>query len=194
MRQSLEFTQKFCAEIHGWLEDEEVEWLWKEANTLPAKGSWIEVGTWKGKSFAATALGASSNTTIIAVDTFLGTPSEMTTYHAEAMESGDPIFVEFQKNLAKLAALRPTLKLGYIRQNSLPVANATVHNSLDRVFLDAAHDYNSVLIDILMWHRTVKPSGKLIGHDYDLPDVRRAVKDCGMKIERGPIDLWWIQK
>jgi hypothetical protein len=48
---------------------------------------------------------------------------------------------------------------------------------LDFVFIDAAHDYNSVAEDIRMWHSKVNPGGFLIGHDQDWPTVDAAVLD-----------------
>jgi len=38
--------------------------------------------------------------------------------------------------------------------------------SLDLVYLDARHDYASVIADLAAWTPLVKPSGILAGHDY----------------------------
>ncbi len=194
MRQTLDFTQEYCAAIQGWLEPAEVEWLWTEAGKLPKDGCWTEVGVWKGKSYAATVLGATPGSSVYAVDTFLGTPSEIRTYHQEAMNPGDPIFKAFNDNLGRLQAIRTDVTCRFIRSFSMQVANDIVPRTLDRVFLDAAHDYASVLTDILVWHRNVKDGGKLIGHDFEFSEVQRALGDCGFELKNGPIDIWWIQK
>ena len=52
--------------------------------------------------------------------------------------------------------------------------------SLDFVFLDADHDYESVKADIAAWLPKVKPGGILAGHDYmcGWPGVDRAVAEA----------------
>ena len=51
-------------------------------------------------------------------------------------------------------------------------------NSLDFVFIDAAHDYESVKKDINAWYPKVKKEGIIGGHDYTwCDDVRRAVNE-----------------
>jgi predicted O-methyltransferase YrrM len=48
--------------------------------------------------------------------------------------------------------------------------------SLDFVFIDGSHDYESVCKDIDAWLPKVKPFGILAGHDYrHYEGVRRAV-------------------
>ena len=52
-------------------------------------------------------------------------------------------------------------------------------DELDFVFLDAAHDYQSVLADLQAWWPRIKKGGVLAGHDYDgamFPGVKRAVE------------------
>lgn len=40
------------------------------------------------------------------------------------------------------------------------------HHALDFIYLDARHDYASVLEDLEVWHDRVRPGGVLDGHDY----------------------------
>lgn len=40
------------------------------------------------------------------------------------------------------------------------------HHSMDFVYLDARHDYDSVMSDITIWIDKVRPGGVLCGHDY----------------------------
>ena len=47
--------------------------------------------------------------------------------------------------------------------------------SLDFVFIDAEHTFESVLDDLSAWWPKVRPGGLLAGHDYDWPEVARAV-------------------
>ncbi len=45
----------------------------------------------------------------------------------------------------------------------------------DFVFIDAGHTYDEVCVDLAAWWPLVKVGGILGGHDFDKPDVSRAV-------------------
>jgi hypothetical protein len=62
----------------------------------------------------------------------------------------------------------------------------------DGIFIDAAHDYESVKADITAWLPKVKPGGIFAGHDIDSPDVQRALADCGIEYET--MGRVWIKK
>ena len=38
--------------------------------------------------------------------------------------------------------------------------------SLDFVYIDGAHDFDSVMLDLILWSRKVRPGGLVAGHDY----------------------------
>src|SRR2546421_4421878 len=94
-RCSFDQTLAFCRPIPGWMREDELAWLWQQAGLIPAGETWVEVGTWKGRSFAATVLGAPEDSSVIAVDTWLGSPSELATTHREALVGGDSVFQAF---------------------------------------------------------------------------------------------------
>ncbi|MGA9380044.1 MAG: class I SAM-dependent methyltransferase, partial [Phormidium sp.] len=68
--------------------------------------------------------------------------------------------------------------------------------SLDLVFVDAAHDYDSVKADLLNWYPKIKPGGILLCDDYELgwPGVMRAVKTVGLEGSVIAESLWMHQK
>lgn len=52
------------------------------------------------------------------------------------------------------------------RADSLDAAAAIALESLDFVYIDADHEYESVRGDIEAWHTRIRPGGLLCGHDY----------------------------
>ena len=64
-----------------------------------------------------------------------------------------------------------------IKMESVEAAKLYEDESLDFVFIDAAHDYQNVKNDILAWYPKIKIGGKLGGHDYNWGTVRGAVHD-----------------
>ena len=64
-------------------------------------------------------------------------------------------------------------------------------NSLGMVYIDAAHDYDNVVSDLVMSFKKVVSGGIISGHDYlGYPSVNRAVNDfcknCGYEIHVVP--------
>ena len=47
------------------------------------------------------------------------------------------------------------------------VSKFFLDHSLDMVFIDGAHDYESVMTDILSWLPKIKKNGLICGHDYE---------------------------
>ena len=92
-------------------------------------------------------------------------------------------------------------KVKIIREDSMKAANQFTDGSLDFVYIDAAHDYDSVKKDVLAWMPKVKKGGIIAGHDYDYfntPTVRQAIDEVfGVEnIHTGKnfntIQDWWI--
>ena len=50
-------------------------------------------------------------------------------------------------------------------------------DELDWIFIDGAHDYDSVYFDCVHYWTKVRAGGLFSGHDYQLPDVKKAVHD-----------------
>jgi predicted O-methyltransferase YrrM len=64
-----------------------------------------------------------------------------------------------------------------IRKTSKESLCNVKNESLDFVYIDAAHDYGNVKFDIYEWYKKVKKGGIISGHDYDEdhPGVRQAL-------------------
>lgn len=67
------------------------------------------------------------------------------------------------------------------RMTSVEAARKVPDRSLDFVYIDARHDYESVKEDVAAWCSKVRPGGILAGHDYvdgDLPEGEFYVKSA----------------
>lgn len=67
------------------------------------------------------------------------------------------------------------------RGYSETVAKEFGKETIDMVYIDADHSYDSVKADILAWSDKVKVGGLIAGHDYCMPDVSRAVDEIFKK-------------
>ena len=67
------------------------------------------------------------------------------------------------------AALRHTKgkDVEFIKKPSVEAAKDIPDGSLDFVYIDALHDFDSVIADILAWVPKVKKGGIVSGHDYE---------------------------
>ena len=141
-------------DIPGWMSPAELQWLESTASRM---SSVAELGCYLGRSTFALCSGCKG--TVYAIDNW-------TTVTAE-IKSDDETFAQFKRNMGGFFNL--VIWRGHIKDfpNEWPV---------DMVFIDAAHDYASVLADIRAW--TPKARKLICGHDADLPEVWRAVKEC----------------
>jgi hypothetical protein len=68
----------------------------------------------------------------------------------------------------------------------------------DAIFIDAAHDYESVKKDIRLWWPKIREGGILIGHDanHKWPGVERAIADSFdlMRVGFAPDSIWFVLK
>lgn len=67
-------------------------------------------------------------------------------------------------------------------------------NTLDFIFIDADHSYESVKRDILEWAPKIKETGWIIGHDIDWETVRKAVDELCPGYVIGPDNIWYLPK
>jgi cephalosporin hydroxylase len=66
-------------------------------------------------------------------------------------------------------------KVEFIRDTSINSSKQIEDNSLDAIFIDGDHSYQSVLEDLFAWWPKVKSGGALVGDDYWIEDVQKAV-------------------
>lgn len=137
----------------------------------------VEVGSWKGQSMAFLGQGLKAKGwagRLVAVDTFKGEDNQPAHY-SDVLKNGGTIRPLFEQNMkdCEIADLVEVLESDSVK--------ATEHfkdGECSFVYIDAAHDFLSVVNDILAWLPKMKPGGTIAGHDYQSEDVRRAVYEC----------------
>ncbi len=175
------------------MSEEQRVWLYEQAQCVPPCGTWVEVGVWKGRSLFAVAAGLPAGSWLYAVDHYCGSWDELDKGHAEASAPGRNVLGEFCTNLRRfLSTVRADIGIVLLLAPSLCAARKMPMNSADVVFLDAAHDADSVRAELLEWPPVLKPGGLLIGHDLDPahPGVEAALKACGVRYDE-PVRYIW---
>lgn len=67
-----------------------------------------------------------------------------------------------------------------VRLPSVEAAKTFPDKYFDFVYIDGAHDYENVLLDIKSWHPKIKSGAFLCGHDATYPEVMKAIRDSGL--------------
>jgi len=158
--------------IQGWMSLPELLLLHRLAADVPAGGTVVEVGTWKGRSAIAMcdALDGKDGVSFHAVDTFLGNEGIERMHERHGAEiAEDRIYREFLENS------RPYPFVEVVRLSSAEASTQFETESIDLLFVDADHSFDQVLLDIRNWFGKVKVGGVIAGHDYPKFDVDRAV-------------------
>lgn len=180
--------------IEGFFSEDEGRWYARFARGLVG-GTFVEVGSWKGRSTSFIGAICNANgTRLVCVDHWLGSRDMLADRYAAklAVEDVEAIFRE------NLGALGITAEV--MRESSLDAAARFAAGSVDRVFLDAGHDGASVAADLRAWTRTLAPDGLLAGHDYDdkHEELRREVDafaaERRLRVQRGPRSIFWLAR
>jgi len=150
-------------------------------DTFPDGAHFVEIGSWRGRSAAYMAVEIINSRKSIrfdCVDTWEGSAEHRDEtspfFVREILEDPHYLYNEFVKNTAPAAHM-----IRAIRQTSLEASRLYLDRSLDFVFIDAAHDYESVRDDIRTWLPKVKRGGVIAGDDYSehWKGVQRAVNE-----------------
>lgn len=165
-------------DIQGWFDYEAV---YHQAVRNHPEGVFVEVGAWKGKSTAYLAsLIKGRAIRLFVVDTWKGSGgtdplSDQYTTPLLVPYGGD-VFDHFLENMQACGVLQSLIPL---RMRSAQAAMLFADESIDFCFLDAAHDYESVMADLLAWYPKVKRGGTLAGHDFIIhwPGVVKAIQE-----------------
>ena len=164
--------QHFYTKIHGHFDFQK---LYTEmVNVHSTESHFIEVGAFYGKSSAYMAVeiaNSGKNIKFDVVDTWRGSPEHQKgawDYRADMVN--DTAYDIFLKNMKPAEGYYNPVKL-----SSVEAAKLYEDKSLDFVFVDAAHEYESVRDDIQAWYPKVKIDGYIGGHDFIKNNTKNGV-------------------
>jgi hypothetical protein len=150
------------------------------AKTIQDGACVAEVGVWMGRSIICLAqelkrLGK-TKVKILAIDNFKGESNQ--TEHADTIalleKRNSDLKTEFLRNIDRCGvADMITLLPGESAARAQDVPDA----HLSFLFIDAAHDYDSVKADLTAWLPKVKPGHPIAGHDAQHEPVMKAVNE-----------------
>jgi hypothetical protein len=177
--------------VDGWLSPEEADALYDAAVDVPECGRIVEIGSFKGRSTYALALGCQDSgvaKVVYAVDPFTGNPNEPSFF--------PPGFrADFERNLDQF------LKEAIVVSCVMSSAGAVLHNyKPNLVFIDGSHIYEDVLFDLTAWWRELVPGGRMAVHDSlgNHPPVRDALRDFtkanNLQVESVTGSISWLRK
>jgi predicted O-methyltransferase YrrM len=155
----------FWHEIKGWVGDTPT---YRKALDRAKDGDhFVELGAYLGRSTAFMAVEIANRgleITFDSIDNFVGIPGH---------EADGDIYTNCVKNLERVKDY-----VNIIKSDTISAAEEYEDESLDFIFVDAAHDYDSVIQDLRAWYPKLKPDGLFAGDDYspDWPGVVKAVK------------------
>ena len=169
--------------IPGWMTRSELYWLYLNARS---RRTIVEIGTWKGRSTHALCSGAMrSGGQVYAVDTFKGSPSELSDRHSEALTID--MEAQCRRNLAAFK------NVSVLAMDSTEAAAHFADAGIDMIFVDGEHTREAFTRDLAAWRPKLAPGGLLCGHDRDRPGVSETLKESVPGFQMGPGSIWFVQ-
>ncbi len=176
--------------LKGWMANKELYWLAEQAQKHT---NILEIGSYHWRSTRA--LADNTKGVVHAVDTWRGSEEH------QGLPDNVNSYKQFCINLQDLLA-GPAYKVRPLVMDSVKAAQHFNGDKFDMIFIDGAHDYDSVKADIAAWKPHLADGGLLCGHDYgtvfsEIADgskfgVTKAVDELLPNVKRGPHTLWYV--
>lgn len=138
----------------------------------------VEIGSWKGKSstyMGVEIINSGKRIKFDCIDTWDGSEEHLdinNDSYEPLLEIPDGLYNDFIKHIEPVKSV-----INPKRMTSVDASKLYNDNSLDFIFIDAAHDYYSVKDDVEHWFPKLKIGGYISGDDYAWPSVSSAVNE-----------------
>lgn len=160
--------EKIRNDVEGWLSGEEGLLFYNLAKNAKKPNVIVEIGSWKGKSTVFFGRGSldGDGVKIYSIDPHIGRTEDMGAGYTVA-----PTFKDFEDNVKRYnlsGLVKPLVKLSWDAVNDVP-------EKIDVLFVDGAHDYDSVKRDVKDWFPKLNEGGVISFHDSDWPGVKQTL-------------------
>lgn len=185
--------EHFYRQIQGWFNYEDM--FRYAVEHAPSPAHFVEIGTWKGQSSAFLAveiINSGKQIQLDCIDNFTGSTIEPGQMYDPVNQAGQ-LYNAFVHNMKPVEG-------HYLAIKGDSAGSAALYDdaSLDFVFIDATHNYESFRADLLAWFPKVKLGGLIAGHDYApaYPGIIKAVTDhlAQEKVDVMPSTCWYCTK
>lgn len=175
-------------QIKGWFDLSEAIAIQTIVKQLPPGSKLVELGSFQGRSSVAISAVLPPNSVLYCVDHFQGSEE-----HKNLNLDIGNLLDAFTTNIERFGVKD---KIYTLVMSTTEAAEKFEPETLDLIFLDAAHDYDSVKTDVLNWYPKLKPGGYLFCDDYapNWPGVMRALKTVGLEGKLVTGSLWMHKK
>jgi hypothetical protein len=133
-------------------------------------GQGVEIGVKLGR-YSDVLLRSWQGEKLISIDPWLEAEPDEYVDHANVDQDQHEQFYRRTKELLARHGDRSEIW----RATSVEAAGRVPDRSLDFVYIDARHDYDSVLEDLEAWFPKLRPGGLMAGHDYADGEFRQGV-------------------
>jgi len=164
--------EHFYQDISGFMSHKNTVMLDLVIDQFPAGGTWVELGSWTGRSAAYCVV------ELINRDK-LGEFYCVDTWKGEAAIAYDTAIVQDLRKIFR-QNVKPILKqLKMLSMISWNAAKKFEDDSVDFCYVDAGHSYEAVTNDLNAWWPKLRPGSMFGGDDYTkgYPGVQQAVWD-----------------
>ena len=171
--------------IYGHMSPIQQRWLYDRATMLPKDATAVEIGILHGRTTCTIMAGiaeSGNGANLVCVEWF-GNKKD------RALKSARGPW-DWNLRMRKLA--EPLLFIG--NSSDPKLVAKMLDGSLAWMFIDGGHKTHVLTADIRAWHPKLKPGGLMSGHDWQMENVRAAVKACYEKAANPVGGIWTIPK
>jgi len=165
-------------QVYGWQSKEQAAWYRKACKNI-TDGVVVEIGVYGGLSLlSVVGICAERGTKIYGIDQWdLISEVNGKLIRGARLARCRQIMEDVLENLRSIIDQFGYKNVELVKEFSIEAAKQFNDESVDLIYIDAGHDYMSVMADLENWYPKLKPGCMIWGDDFSWVGVRSAVKD-----------------